>query len=110
MNTIWRIAVQEFALFEVKWSLEAAEFIIERHETHDPGFSSERTEGSGILLEIPARLCTCFSVERFFHLLHTSGAKVECATHAYLQSFLVDWSQVGGGGELGRAGPCLYYD
>lgn len=30
--------------------------------------------------------------------------------HAYLQSFGVDWSQVGGGLELGRAGVFLHYD
>lgn len=29
--------------------------------------------------------------------------------HAYLQTFGIEWSQVGGGGELGLAGPCLYY-
>lgn len=54
MNTIWRVAFQEFTLFMVLSFLEVAELGIERHETHDKGVSSERTEGRGILLEIPA--------------------------------------------------------
>lgn len=65
MNAIWRILVQEFALFTVVLFLEAAEFGIEKHETYDPGVFSEQTEGRGILLETQAKIRACFYVERF---------------------------------------------
>lgn len=90
--------------------VEAAEFGIERHDTYDPGVSAERTETQVFLLEISARIRACFIVGRFFRLLHTLVAKVECAMHAYLQSFAVDWSQVGDGRELVRAVIYLHYD
>lgn len=53
MNHICRIAVQEFALFTVAAFLEVVEVDIEINETYYPGVSAERTEGRGILFEIP---------------------------------------------------------
>lgn len=83
---------------------------IERHENYNPWVSAERRNGHEVLLEITARIRACFYKERFCCLMHTRDENVECAMHAYLQSFIVDWSQVGVGGELGRADPYLYYD
>lgn len=101
MNTFWRIAILEVALFTVAVFLEAAEFGIERHERYDYAVSAKRAEGRDILLEIPVPVRAFFSLERFCCLFHTCGANVECVINAYLQSFEVDWFQVGGSGKLG---------
>lgn len=61
MKNIWRIAVQQFALFMVDYFAEAAEFYTRRHETYDPGVSAERTEGRVILLDVPARIQECWN-------------------------------------------------
>lgn len=76
MNTIWKIAVQQVALFTVLSFLEVAEIGKKRHETHDLEVLAERTEGLGILLEIPARISVYFFVYRFCRLLYTLGVNV----------------------------------
>lgn len=110
MNTMQRISVQEFALFTVESLLEAAEVVIERHETYESGVSAERTDCRGIPLEILAQIRACFYVERFCRLVNTRRANVEYEMNPFLKSFGVDWLQVVGSGEVWRAGPYLYHD
>lgn len=86
MNSVWCIAMQEFAVFTISAFIEAVEFGIERHETNDPGVCLDRNMTRGILLEVPGRIRACFDPDQFVQLLHERGVDIEWVLHAYIQS------------------------
>lgn len=70
----------------------------------------ERAVAKGVLLEIPERLRRICSRQEIIKLLNKRGCDVEYALQAIMQTDEIDWSCVGGDGNMGRAGQYLYYD
>lgn len=69
MNTVWCIAVQEFAVFTIEAFLEADELGIERNDTNDPWVCHDHIMTRGVLLEVPGPISACVDSEQFVQIL-----------------------------------------
>lgn len=102
-NNVWYLAVPEFSMFTIAVFLEETGFGIERHEKND------RIVASDVLIKVPGYIRVRLNLEHFVQLLHERGVDVEWGLHTYMQSNSIYWGRFGYYGNLGGAGPYLYY-